>query len=300
MKHLHEQIRPLVELKLSDRIYATQKRRWIGYTQADKVLSKMEELLHHPNAHLMPNLLIIGETNNGKSYLIEKFMKDHPPYEKGNNVIVPVIAIKIPPDANSDTIYSLILDEFKVTYSLAYKKEVKTKLAFDALERMNVKLIIMDDLHVLMNTTKLKKAQLLDTLKYIGKKADIPIIGSGTREAHTAVVSDSQLANRFEPLELPQWKPNSDYRKLLATFEKLFPLKMPSHLQEKRIAMVIYTMSGGTIGGIDTLLKRAAINAIKDGTEVITLQGLQRLMSPSNKDINTEMGYMARVIEHRE
>jgi ATP:corrinoid adenosyltransferase len=278
MNHLHNSIKPLLELTTQERILEIQKRRWIGYTQANKILERMEELLNHPKTHRMPNLLIKADTNNGKSYLIEKFIKNHKPYvSEDDEVIVPIVSIEIPPDANSHTIYGLILDELEITYSFTSKKEVKTKLAFEALQRMQVKLILMDELHVLMNTTKLKKAQMLDTLKYIGNRAKISIIGAGTKEAHTAVVSDSQLANRFEPLELPNWKLNTDYRKLLATFEQLLPLKYPSNLQQKDIAMEIYAMTGGTIGEIDALLKRAAINSVKDGSDIITLEHLKKL-----------------------
>lgn len=278
MKHLHDSIKPLLDLNDAERIEAILKRRWIGYPKAHQILTRMEDLLNHPKIHRMPNLLIKAETNNGKSFLLEKFLKEHPPYEaKDDRVVVPALLIEIPPDASSHTIYSLILDELQITYSYTSKKDVKTQLAFDALERFQVKLLIIDELHVLMNTTKLKKAQMLDTLKYLGNRARVSIVAAGTKEAHTAILSDGQLANRFEPLELPQWKICSEYRKLLATFERLLPLKKPSNLQEQDIALEIYAMAGGWIGEMDTLIKRTAIQAIKDGSEEITLNLLQKL-----------------------
>ncbi|MCF6441045.1 TniB family NTP-binding protein [Pseudoalteromonas luteoviolacea] len=278
MEHLHKEIRQLLDLDQQARIKETLKRRWIGYSQANQILNRMEELVNHPKVHRMPNLLIKADTNNGKSYLIQKFLKNHRPYVSDTStVVVPVVSIEIQPDANANTLYGLILDELEVTYSFTAKKEVKTKLVFDALERMQVKLLIIDELHVLMNTTKLKKAQMLDTLKYLGNRAQIPIVGAGTKEAHTAVVSDPQLANRFEPMELPHWKLNTDYRKLLATFEQLLPLANPSNLQQQEIAIQIFAMTGGIIGEIDSLLKRATISAIKNKSECITLNTLKEL-----------------------
>lgn len=278
MNHLHPSIQPLLKLNVNERTEAILKRRWIGYSRANQILNRMEDLLNHPKIHRMPNLLIKAETNNGKSFLLEKFIKGHPPYEtEDDRIVVPIIAIEIPPEASPHTIYSLILDELQITYSYTAKIEVKTKLAFDGLERFQVKLIIIDELHVLMNTTKLKKAQMLDTLKYLGNRARISIVAAGTKEAHTAILSDNQLANRFEPLDLPQWKTNGEYRKLLATFEQLLPLKKPSNIQSQDLALEIYAMSGGWIGEIDALLKRAAIQAIKNKTEVITLESLRKL-----------------------
>src|SRR5216683_2490081 len=46
--------------------------RWIGYSRAREALATLEDLLTHPVRQRMPNLLLIGPTNNGKSMLIEK------------------------------------------------------------------------------------------------------------------------------------------------------------------------------------------------------------------------------------
>ena len=43
--------------------------RWIGYSRAREALATLEDLLTHPVRQRMPNLLLIGPTNNGKSML---------------------------------------------------------------------------------------------------------------------------------------------------------------------------------------------------------------------------------------
>ncbi|MBO9490455.1 TniB family NTP-binding protein [Endozoicomonas sp. G2_1] len=279
MKHLHKSVLHIADLPAKERIHETLKRRWIGYSNANNTLKRMEDILNHPKTHRMPNLLIKSHTNNGKSFLLERFLKSHQPYEcpYEDKMVVPVIFIEIPPDASPDTIYTQILNVLHITYSYSSKKDVKAQLAFDAIELYKVKVLLIDELHVLMNTTKLKKAQMLDALKYIGNRCQISIIGAGTQEAHTAILSDNQLANRFEPIVLPRWQLSSEYRKLLATFEKIIPLRAPSNLQQQDIAMEIYTMSGGWIGEIDAILKRAAKYAIENGEEQITLKTLSKI-----------------------
>lgn len=84
-----------------------------------------------------------------------------------------------------------------------------------------------------------------------------------TAEAIRAVQADPQLANRFNPEILPKWKLDQEYLRLLASFEKVIPLKQPSNLINRELAELILNMSGGTIGEISTLLNMASIFAIK-------------------------------------
>ncbi|RJE76809.1 ATP-binding protein [Pseudoalteromonas sp. MSK9-3] len=279
MNHLEPKVAQMLSLPKEARIAELKKKKWIGYNAANKVLAKMEDLLNHPKTHRMPNLLIKSDTNNGKSFLLKRFIKSHPSYENhdSESLVIPVVSIEIPSEPTPDVIYSLILQAMHIPYRDSYKKEVKSRKVFDAFERFGVKMLIIDELHVLMNTTKLKKAQLLDTLKYIGNTTQVVIVGAGTMEAHTAIVSDGQLANRFEPVVLPQWKLNTDYRKLLATFELIIPLEQPSDLQSQLIATEIFSMSSGWIGEINEILTRSAIKAISSGEERITLDVLRSI-----------------------
>ncbi|MCF2902766.1 TniB family NTP-binding protein [Pseudoalteromonas sp. OFAV1] len=279
MNHLEPKIAQLLNLPKEARIAELKKKKWIGYNTANKVLAKMEDLLNHPKTHRMPNLLIKSDTNNGKSFLLKRFIKSHPSYENhdSESLVIPVVSIEVPSEPTPDVIYSLILQAMHIPYRDSYKKEVKSRKVLDAFERFGVRMLIIDELHVLMNTTKLKKAQLLDTLKYIGNTTQVVIVGAGTMEAHTAIVSDGQLANRFEPVVLPQWKLNTDYRKLLATFELIIPLEQPSDLQSQLIATEIFSMSSGWIGEINEILTRSAIKAISSGEERITLDVLRSI-----------------------
>ena len=59
----------------------------------------------------MPNLLLIGPTNNGKSMLIEKFRRTHvvepPPQAEAD--ILPVVAMQMPSDPSISRFYALLL-----------------------------------------------------------------------------------------------------------------------------------------------------------------------------------------------
>ena len=49
------------------RIDYIRSPRWLSYPGADDAIKRLENLLTEPLKHRMPNLLIIGDTNNGKT-----------------------------------------------------------------------------------------------------------------------------------------------------------------------------------------------------------------------------------------
>src|ERR1700723_631167 len=77
--HLHSATRPFAEESNESRIRRIRTDRWITYSRAEAALSAMEDLLTFPKRTRMPNLLLVGPTNNGKTMIVEKFRRAHPP-----------------------------------------------------------------------------------------------------------------------------------------------------------------------------------------------------------------------------
>jgi hypothetical protein len=98
-RHLHAAARGVLDLPAAERIEHIRRPRWIGYTRAKQLLDKLDDLLTHPKTHRMPNLLIIGDTNAGKTMLANRFVQLHPADDNlnGNAAIVEVLAIQAPP-----------------------------------------------------------------------------------------------------------------------------------------------------------------------------------------------------------
>jgi hypothetical protein len=84
---------------------------WIRYPLANRIAAKLEELLLLPKTHRMPNLLIVGETNNGKTAMLSRFVRQHPPQEGDGEVAssIPVITIEAPPIPDERRFYAEIL-----------------------------------------------------------------------------------------------------------------------------------------------------------------------------------------------
>ena len=268
-----------------ERIVKIRGGRWIRYPLADRIGAKLEELLLLPKTHRMPNLLIVGETNNGKTAMLSRFVRQHPPQE-GNGEIasgIPVIAMEAPPVPDERRFYAEVLRQVFAPFRAS--KPVG-QLQYEVLRLLaTLKLLIIDEIQHVLAGPLLKQRQFLNVIKYLGNELQIPIVAAGTQDAFNAIQTDPQLANRFEPAVLRRWTMGEDYLRLLASFEVALPLEQRSGLVEPALALKILSLSEGTIGEISTLLCRAAVEAIERGTEQITGASLEHCgyVAPSER-----------------
>lgn len=277
MEHLLPHIRQIADLPQDQRIILLQNEYWIGYTKAEEVLDKMEELLNYPKKIRMPNMLLIGPTNNGKSMIIEKFRRKHLPYTSANqdHEIIPVLIVQMPSNPSVRRFYSTLLNALgaPITYSTTAQYET---IAIKLMKATEVKVLIIDELHNLLAGNNNVQREFLNVLRFIGNTMRIPIVGVGIKDAYLAIRSDDQLENRFEPFILPLWKNDNEFSKLLKSITMVLPLQKSSPLLDLEIRSVILARSEGIIGEIMTLLTRAACEAIVSGQEFIDREVLER------------------------
>jgi hypothetical protein len=279
ISHLNDSALSALELGEDKRIEWIRRPRWIGYTRANQVIAKLEELLTYPQRHRMPNLLLVGDTNNGKTMNVERFVKKHPEYANpdGDGITLPVLDVQAPPVPDEGRFYSGILERISAPYKHNDRVENKQFQTIHILRRIKTRMLIIDEIHHILAGNLIKQRNFLNTLKYLGNELRIPLVGIGTREALNAIQTDPQLVNRFEPMMLPRWKMEPEYLRLLASFERMLPLKRPSSLVENNLALKLLSMSDGTIGALSEILSAAAVEAVRRGDERITLKLLDSL-----------------------
>jgi len=292
--HLKDEVALHLQLTDDERIEKIRSPRWIGYPQSEKILAKLEDLLSYPKSHRMPNLLIVGNTNNGKTMLVKKFCGKHKPSDnpEGEAAIVPVLYVQAPPEPNEGRFYNAILEKLFAPFrpsDTVSKKEIQT---LKLLKYVGLKMLIIDEIHHVLAGNLNKQRAFLNVIKHMGNNLEIPIVGVGTIEAFRAVQTDEQLANRFEPAQLPQWKYGDTFRRLLISFERMLPLANPSNLHGKSIAHQIHNMSEGYIGEVSRVLTDAAVLAIKKRHERIDTKVLNDLdwCAPSERRYRPERG----------
>ena len=81
MKHLDQKMKEVILNSTNEeRIRITKQFKWIGYTQALHTIKKMEDCLTRPKSHRMPNILLVGDSNNGKTAILARFVQMYPAY----------------------------------------------------------------------------------------------------------------------------------------------------------------------------------------------------------------------------
>jgi type II secretory pathway predicted ATPase ExeA len=227
----------------------------------------------------MPNLLIVGETGNGKTMIVNLFLSRYPAADLASSAraTLPVLSIQAPPVPEEGRFYNEILDRVAAPYRPNDRVERKQFQAVRVLREIGVRLLIIDEIHHILAGPIAKQRHFLNTIKYLSNELRIPMVGVGTKEAFHALHTDPQLASRFMPALLPRWELNEDYLRLLASFAQMLPLKQASDLTAPDLAELVLTMSEGTIGEIAALLSTAAVAAIRTGRECIDTTLLRQL-----------------------
>jgi hypothetical protein len=87
-------------------------------------------------------------------------------------------------------------------------------------------------------------------------------------------MTDQQLADRFEAMELAAWENDQAFHQLLASFESILPLRKPSDFRDPHVHQRILSLTEGVLVRICRLIERAAVEAIHSGTERIVLGSL--------------------------
>lgn len=270
-------------LNLSDaeRINYINGAFWIRYRRAEEILDKLEYLLSFPKRHRMPNLLIVGDTNNGKTMIVQRFQSKHPAHDnaEGDGIVLPVLGIQAPNVPDEGKFYDEILTSLNAPFKIKEKESKKYFQILRILEGLETRMLIIDELHNIIAGSLNRQRALLNLIKNLGNKLRIPIVGVGTEDAYNAINTDPQLSNRFEPMTLPKWQNDGQYLSLLVSFETMIPLKKPSDLVDDAIADQLLYMSEGIFGELANILSRAAVAAIKNKEERISLKLLESLAS---------------------
>lgn len=275
--HLQAEVIPVLEYSRADRISFCQADRWIAYTHAEYVLKRLSDLFEHPQTLRMPSVLIVGESNNGKSSILQRFISLHPMEMIENGDIKPsVMLVTMPSTPTESSFWSEVLLKLMVRHSERDSAEKKRRQAFEVIRNTKIKVLIIDEFNHLANAGR-DAVKLLAAIKNLSTETRISILASGTNHAMHALRSDKQTETRFEPIPLPRWQLSKEYLSFIASYERMLPLPEASNLSSREMASTLYTMAGDTIGNTVKLIQKAAVHAIKNDAKKIDVKILQAL-----------------------
>jgi hypothetical protein len=279
-KHIHKSYRHLMTLSSEDRINALNEQVWIDYPKTVEIVNLLTNLMNRPKKPRMQNLLLIGESNIGKTSIIDRFATQNPNYQFEDNEGLtqpakPVIVSQCPASADEKGLYISIIEQFWAPFLPSDTTHKLRHQAIYLIRQCHVKILILDEIHNLLAGTAAKQRMVMNVLKSLGNELQISLVGVGTKDASLILHSDPQHASRFDIYTLPKWELNKDFLSLLASFELRLPLKFPSNLKAREKATLLFSISGGNLGDLHRLLIECATTAILSGEEEISVNTIQ-------------------------
>ena len=284
--HVVEKFRYMVERPDEERLDFLNEERWVGYDVAEEILTELKGLLYFPKRLRMPNLLLIGEANNGKTNIINRFYKLHgSPHDENERLVMPVILAHAPASSNEKDMYIAILESMNMPYQSKNSISALSYQVIHLFKEYEVRMLIIDEFHSMFDGTPRQQRQIMNGLKTLCNQLQMPIVGVGTESAERALLTDPQHRSRFGVTKLPLWKLDKNFQKLLFRIEGVLPLKNPSNLKQPQLASLVHSISNGNLGNVHRLLAVCAKDAIISGTEQITEDMLLK-----NRDVRLTQG----------
>jgi hypothetical protein len=246
---------------------------FIPYPRAAELLAEMDDLLLHPQTNRMPNMLIIGRSNNGKTEILREFLKRHPAEDRKelDVVFAPVIYVQSPPGPSEHIFLNRMLMTLGAPVRQNDSSDRKLMQLLNMLRRVQNKVLLVDELNALLAGSVTKQRFFLNMLKYLSDDLKICIVAAGTPDAAQAVRSDAQILSRFPSRPIPRWQEGEQFRNLLYNFEYVLPLKHASEIYRGEMPRKLYGLSEGLIGELAKILRSAAKFAIKNKEDRITM-----------------------------
>ena len=270
---LQPRIQEILNESNEKRIEAIKEGVFITYRKLKEIWQEIEDLFDQPVRPRMEGLTLISPTNNGKTTLIIEFIKRFSTkFEKKE-----LTYIETPERTTLKEFYTEVLNVLGFPAKSSETTGDLRRKILKGVKEKRVKMLFVDEIHNLLDSGRDSKKDVLNGLKSLSNKAEIPIILIGTDIAEQVLSLDEQVRDRYPVVELPLWKYDGEFRNVLATFESYLPLRKPSYLYEETISKYIHELSKGKIGRVATILRKASISAIRDGTEQITLNLLKSM-----------------------
>lgn len=281
-EHIHPEFVHTLQFDKAERISFLSAPRWIGYGVALRVLDLLERLASTPSRPRMPNLLVVGDPNNGKTTVVRHFMESSPTRGPDAEFRSAILA-EAPPSADEKGLYVSLLEQLKAPYRISDPCSALRYQVIHLFRRCGTRIVLIDEFHSLLTGSAIKQREVMNAIKLLCNELAIPIIGIGTRDAVRVLHSDPQHASRFDVIGLPRWSPDREFQTLLASFEAVLPLQKPSKLATPEMALTLHTISDGNIGNLHRLLIACAEDAIREGTECISKEIVEskRWMRPT-------------------
>jgi type II secretory pathway predicted ATPase ExeA len=249
----------------------------IPYPHYNRVHGIITELMEQrPYTSCPISGLLFGASGAGKTTLCRDIVANHPRILKPDRDIVPVFMSECPADTTLKGMVLSLLDDLGEPFAQSRQaqresKDVLTLRLIRLLSEMRTELVIIDEIHNLLDSPKVELQRCLAYIKTLTNKLQIPILLVGTYKAASIRGKDPQIKRRYMPIHLkpfPDITSDSHARRefliLLHTMEHAYQLKPEKCLTSPETALYLYRKSQGLVGILAGMVKQIARKALRD------------------------------------
>jgi len=267
--HLDPNYRRFAALPDEERIAWIRADRWIGFDQAGLALARLENLLVYPPRDRMPCLLIYGDTGMGKTKIVRKFERNHPPKfcQVTGIDYRPVVVAQVPSEPIERDLYRELLASMGAPAMAGGTSAREKDVCRSLLRTVGAKMIILDEVNGMLAGTFRQQRIFLNAIRFLANDLRIPLVCAGTDLARQALLTDAQLAERFEAFHLKPWKNDAAFAGLLKSLGHILPLRAASDLTSAATRGRVHALTSGVTARIFRLIETAAEAAVLSGRE---------------------------------
>ena len=228
-------------------------------------------------------IFISGESNAGKSALMDSYEREFRRIYEGGHTVVPILPVVLPHPASPKSVAINLLKKLGDPNAERGSTAILSSRVADYIKDCRVELIVLDELHHFINRENHRVLEsVAEWLKTLIIETKVPVIALGKPSAAAVLDYDEQLRRRFAeryqlvpfPWDYENVASINEFRTFLKALDCRLPLGEASHLGSFDLAHRIHYVTDGVVGYVSTLVCRAADLAIFEGGERITLEHL--------------------------
>ncbi|WP_349962434.1 TniB family NTP-binding protein [Rhizobium sp. ZPR3] len=265
-EHLLDHVRPYLDRNREERITYIRAPRWIGHHVAKDSHGRLADLLSRPASLRTEGLMLVGPYANGKTMIAERFAVEHLRSSPEQKVWI----VQTREGAGLGHFYASILQALRAPGGDLWDVGRKAEQLDHLLATLKPRVLIFDEFHNALRGRARDVEAVFAFLRRIGRQYDISPVLIGEVAIHDFINATSEMASRFDLIAVPRWQYDETYLMLLDSLEAALPLARSSDLSNQPLARRIYSLSEGLIGEIVAIVTKAAVAAIRSGSERIT------------------------------
>jgi hypothetical protein len=263
-----------------DQRIETIERVIISFPRLAGIREKIDYCRRHSKIAAEPEcLLITGSTGAGKTTLCREYVGRFPRRPSKAGITVPVLSASIPVPATVKSLVTRLL--FALGDPLADRGTVvnQTMRLHRLIGECQVEIILLDEFqHFIDRDSNHILLTVSNWLKELLNETNIPMILIGMPYSDVILQSNAQLERRFQmreqlsPFGYADPAQQTEFRTFLRYLDEALPLAESSHLSDVETAFRIFCATGGAIGHVMKLIRRAAVLAVTGGMNKLDLE----------------------------